>query len=493
MLKTGQQHLASLRDGRTVYIGGERVDDVTTHPAFRQGAKSIAAIYDMKAAPENRDRMTFEEDGKRYSGYFCQARSREDLEFRYNVHRAIADTSYGMLGRSPDHVASFVTGMSLKPDAFGRFADNLVAYYDHLRENDVYAVYAVVPPQAARNPEFYQKSNLPVPTLRVVREDADGVVISGMKMLATGAVYANEIWIGNLIPLAADQSAQAITCAVPCNAEGLSLWSRKPFGRDATVEFENPLAYRFDETDSMLLCEEVKVPWDKVFVHGDPLLARQIYIQTAGHSYGNHQSNVRYLSKMQLMVGVASRITQASGADQIPAVRETLGKLAAWEATLGGMVMGQIQAAEEFPAPGYRCFNRRFVYAALNWCTENYSTIVDQIRELSGGSVFQMPADISVMNNPALKDSFETYWATPQLAAVERMKLYKLSWDLVGSEFAGRHQQYEKFYAGASFIIRNYNYTHADWDGYHGVVDGLLNGYGVPDATREGDVVSLVA
>ena len=81
-------------------------------------------------------------------------------------------------------------------------------------------VYAVVPPQAARNPEFYQQQNIPVPTLRVVREDDDGVVISGMKMLATGALYANEIWIGNVIPLAPDQKKEAITCAIPCNATG---------------------------------------------------------------------------------------------------------------------------------------------------------------------------------------------------------------------------------------------------------------------------------
>jgi 4-hydroxyphenylacetate 3-monooxygenase len=480
MLKTGAEHLASLRDGRVVYIGSERVDDVTTHPAFRNGAQSIAAIYDAKAAPENRDLLTYENGGKRYSGYFLQARSRADLEFRYNVHRAIANLSYGMFGRSPDHVSSFVTGMSLKPDVFGKYADNLLAYYDHLRENDIYAVYAVVPPQAARNPDFYEKNNLPIPTLQVVREDEDGVVISGMKMLATGAVYANEIWIGNLIPLAPGQSKQSITCAVPCNAKGLSLWSRKPFERDTTSDFENPLAHRFDETDSMLLCDEVKVPWDRVFVHNDATLARQIYIQTAGHTYGNHQSNVRFHAKMQLILGVASRITQASGADQIPAVRELLGKLAAWEAALGGIIMGQIQAAEEWPSEGYYCFNRRFVYAALNWCTENYSTVIDQLRELSGGSVFQMPADISVMNDPVLKDKFLEYWASPQLPAVDRMKLYKLVWDLVGSEFAGRHQQYEKFYAGASFIIRNYNYTHADWDAYHDVVDGLLNSYGVP-------------
>jgi len=480
MLKTGAEHLASLRDGRVVYIGSERVDDVTTHPAFRNGAQSIAAIYDAKAAPENRDALTYEDAGRRYSGYFLRARSREDLEFRHNVHRTIANLSYGMLGRSPDHVSSFVTGMSLKPEVFGKYSDNLLAYYDHMRENDIYAVYAVVPPQAARNPDFYQKNNLPIPTLQVVREDEDGVVISGMKMLATGAVFANEIWIGNLIPLAPGQSAQSITCAVPCNTPGLSLWSRKPFERDTTSDFENPLAHRYDETDSMLLCDEVKVPWHKVFVHNDATLARQIYIETAGHTYGNHQSNVRFHAKMQLILGVASRITQASGADQIPAVREVLGKLAAWEATLGGIIMGQIQASEEWPSDGYRCFNRRFVYAALNWCTENYSTIIDQLRELSGGSVFQMPADISVMHDPVLKEKFEEYWASPQLPAVERMKLYKLVWDLVGSEFAGRHQQYEKFYAGASFIIRNYNYTHADWGGYHDVVDRLMGSYGVP-------------
>src|SRR5258707_11601410 len=107
-------------------------------------------------------------------------------------------------------------------------AYNLIGFYRHIRDNDVYVVYAVLPPQAARNPEFYQRQNLPVPTLRVVREEDDGVVISGMKMLATGAVYANEIWIGNVLPLAPDQKKESITCTIPGNAPGLTLWSRKP-------------------------------------------------------------------------------------------------------------------------------------------------------------------------------------------------------------------------------------------------------------------------
>ena len=479
MLKTGKEHLESLRDGRVIYVGQEKVTDVTTHPAFRNAAQSIAAMYDLKAAPETRDEFSFEENGERYSSYFLRAKTRDDLVKRTKLHRAIAGMTHGLWGRSPDHVSAFVTGMSTNPGVFGAYADNLLAYYEHMRKNDIYATYAVIPPQAARNPEFYTKANLPIPTLRVVREDDDGLVISGMKMLATGAVFANEIWIGNLIPLAPTQLAESITCAVPVNAKGLTLWSRKPFERDAQVEFENPLAHRFDETDSMVMCQEVKVPWEKVFVHNDAVLAREIYIKTPAHCYGNHQSNVRFHTKMQLLVGLASRITQASGADQIPAVKETIGRLAALEATLGGMIAGQIQDAESWPE-GYCTYNRRYMYAALNWCTEGHSGIIDVIRELCGGGVFQMPADISVMNNPEMRQEFETYWQTPQLQAVERMKLFKLAWDLIGSEFAGRHAQYEKFYAGASFIVRNHNYREAPWEHYHQIVDDLMASYGYP-------------
>ena len=484
MLKTGAEHLASLRDGRVVYIGGERVDDVTTHPAFRNAAATVAALYDMKRAPETLERLTFEEDGARYSNYFLRARNRADLELRSSTHRAIADFTYGMFGRSPDHVASFVTGMAMKAEELAPFSDNLLAYYHHLRDQDLYATYAVIPPQAARNPEFYQRMNIAVPTLRVVREDADGVVLSGMKMLATGAVLANEIWIGNLLPLAPDQVAQSITCAVPCNAPGLSLWSRKPMERAAAVEFDNPLAHRYDETDAMLIAQEVRVPWSRVFVHNDAPKSRAIYIATPAHCYGNHQSNVRYLAKLQLILGLASKVAQASGADQVPAVRETLGRLASQEALLGGLVAGQIHAAESWP-PGCAVFNRRMMYAALNWCTESYSSIIDTLRELCGGGVFQMPADVSVMGDAELRDTFETFWTTPQIDAVGRMKLFRLAWEMVGSEFAGRHQQYEKFYAGASFIVRNYNFTHAPWEHFHGVVDGLMAGYDIPAEYRE--------
>jgi 4-hydroxyphenylacetate 3-monooxygenase len=485
VLKTGREHLEQLREGRTIYIGSERVSDVTTHRAFRNGARSVAAIYDMKAEARNVATASFEEDGQLCSAYFLRARSKEDLLRRTKIHRRIAELSYGLLGRSPDHVASFVTGMSMKADAFGPYGSNITNYYHHMRKHDVFAAYAVLPPQAARNPDFYHRLNIPTPTLRVVREEDDGLVISGMKMLATGAVFANELWIGNLIPLAPDQLAESVTCAVPVNAPGLSLWSRKPFEPNVDHEFEGPLTDRFDETDSMVLCDQVKVPWERVFVHNDARLARAIYVETPAHCFGNHQSNVRFHSKLRLLVGLASRITQASGADTVPAVRETIGRLASLEALLAGVIAGQIQEAEAWPE-GYTTFNRRMMYAALNWCTESYSSIIDCIRELCGGGVFQMPANVSVMHDPELRQQFETYFATPQLSALDRMKLFRLAWELVGSEFAGRQQQYEKFYAGASFIVRNYSHMLAPWDDLHATVDSLMASYGAPESGQHG-------
>ncbi|HTM62095.1 MAG TPA: 4-hydroxyphenylacetate 3-hydroxylase N-terminal domain-containing protein [Burkholderiales bacterium] len=481
MLKTGSEHLESLRDGRVVYVGSERIDDVTTHPAFRNAARSMAAIYDMKRA---NPAFSFTEGKQKYSAYFLRAKTKDDLQKRSNLHRAIAAMSHGLLGRSPDHVASFVTGMSMDPSVFGKYGDNLVRYYSRMCKDDLYGVYAVLPPQAARNPEFYVKQNLPVPSLRVVREEDDGLVVSGMKMLATGAVFANEIWIGNLLPLAPTQLAESITCALPVNTKGLTLWSRKPFERYALSEFDNPLTWRFDETDSMVMCEEVKVPWERVFVHMDAILAREIYIKTPGHCYGNHQSNVRFHEKLKLIVGLASKIAHASGANEVPAVREVLGRFSALEAALGGMIAGQLHEAEDWPE-GWKTFNRRYMYAALNWCTESHSSIIDSLRELLGGGVFQMPADASVMHDEHLKGLFEKYWQTPQLGAVERMKLYKLAWDLIGSEFAGRHLQYEKFYAGASFIVRNHSFREAPWPEFHRLVDDLMASYDIPQPSKK--------
>jgi len=472
MLRTGAEHLESLRDGRVVYIGKERVENVIEHPAFRGAAQALAMLFDLKAT--NQD-LSFEEDGERYGFYYLKPKSRKDLRFRMNGHRRFAEATLGMFGRSPDHVGSFVTGMTSMPEMFDAnrpgFGANIQGYYDHLRKKDLYATYAVLPPQGMRNPALYIQQNRPVPSLRVVRETDGGVVISGMKMLATGAAVANEMWIGNIQPLAPGSEAEAITCGIPVNSPGLSLWSRRPITTPSAIE--GPLTWRYEETDAMVLCDEVKVPWERVFVHNDTNLSRDIYYKTPGHSFSNHQSCVRTWVKIGFLVGLASRITQATGADKIPAVLDTLGRLASLEATIGHVVMGQVEAAENWPN-GFMGCSRRGVYAAINWMYENYSPIVDTVRELCGGGAFQMPADHSILEDPKMKETFETYWHSPQLDALTRMDLFRLAWDITSSDFAGRHLQYERAYLGAHFVVRHHGYREAPWEKFHAMVDDVL-------------------
>ena len=300
-----------------------------------------------------------------------------------------------------------------------------------------------------------------------------------MKMLATGAVFADELWIGNIIPLAASQVKESVTCAVPVNAPGVSLWARKPLAPADGIEFHNPLAHRFDESDSMIVFRDVRVPWERVFVHDNPALSRDIYVETPAHYMSNHQSNVRFAAKLRLLIGLASKIARSNGARDIPAVRDALGALASMEAAYAGIVDGQLQAFEE-TGDGHVHVNPRYMYAAIDYAVEHYGGICDRIRTLMGGGVFQMPASIDVVQDAALGRTFEEYWSTTDETAVERMKLFRLAWDMLGSEFAMRHDQYEKFYVGQRFIVRDYNHRHAPWEEYEGLADGIMAGYGPP-------------
>ena len=90
---------------------------------------------------------------------------------------------------------------------------------------------------------------------------------------------------------------------------------------------------------------------------------------------------------------------------------------------------------------------------------------------------------MSVLANAATREAFETYWSVPGQSAKDRMKLSKLAWDLLGSDFAGRHMQYEKFYAGPGFVMNGYSYLAGPWTQWTGLVDELMASYEAPAAS----------
>ena len=219
MIRGGEEYLESLRDGRVVYVGGERVDDVTTHPGFRNAARSYAKTFDARFDPRFRDLLSFEEDGARHAMYYLRPRSREDLERRTRSAEVIADLTYGMMGRSPDFIGGYVAGAAMQPEVFDSgsrpFAANLLAYYERCKREDLFLSHAVTPPPGSKDESFAGRAAEGVPTaLAVTAERDDGVVISGMKMLATSAAFSDHVWIGNIQPLATGHERESITCVV---------------------------------------------------------------------------------------------------------------------------------------------------------------------------------------------------------------------------------------------------------------------------------------
>ena len=164
---------------------------------------------------------------------------------------------------------------------------------------------------------------------------------------------------------------------------------------------------------------------------------------------------------------------------QVPAVRETLSKLAIAEAGLKGWISGQIEDAEQ--SGEYLSVNKRELYSALNWCTNNYYQITETVRELLGAGPFQMPADVDALANPALRETFDKYWTAGEATAVDRLKFMKLAWDYLGSDFAGRHAQYERFYAGPQFVHAFYNFNNCPWNERKQQIDKLMTGMQIPE------------
>jgi 4-hydroxyphenylacetate 3-monooxygenase len=485
MLRTGADYLAAIKDGRKIYVGAELVRDVTNHPAFRNSARSFADIYDRKRSAENAEVTSYQENGEHYSAWFLKPSDRDGLRKRAETHRRVARWTYGLLGRSPDHVASFVTGLAMSPELFEDnrkgFGENLVRYYDLMRRQDLFACYVVIAPQGARNPEMYGRKTTIAHGLQVTAEKDDGIILNGMKLLGTGAAFSDEIWIGNLLPLPPDQKGQAVTCAVPTATNGVALWVRKPFEKYAVTPFDSPFSSRFDESDAVALFDNVKVPWERVFLLDDVQRSREMYFRTPSHVMGNHQSIVRYHEKLKIIVGFAYKAAEMNNVLQVPAVREMLSKLAVAEAGLKGWISGQIEDAETFGR--YIHVNRRELYAALNWCTNSYYQITETVREMLGAGPFQMPADVSALSDPIMRQTFERYWAAGEASAIDRLKLMKLCWDYLGSDFAGRHTQYERFYAGPQFVHAFYNFDNCPWDERKRQIEDLMCGMEIPNAS----------
>lgn len=475
-VKDGTQHLESLRDGRAVFVDGKQVADVTTHPAFRNACAAAASLYDYQARPENLERMTFElPGGRRVNRAWQLPASYEELVQRRKALESWAEISGGFLGRSPDHVASALSGQVMALEVVAkhdeRGARALADYFAQVRAQDAFMTYVIINPQADRSKDWGQQQGEDL-VAAIVDEDSEGITIRGAKMLGTSSIMANEVFVASLQPLKPGEENIAFACCLPMNAKGLKVLSRKSFEQHAVSAFDNPLSTHYDENDAVIYFDDVKVPWDRVFHHRNTDLCRAQFHDTPGHIYQNYQAQIRLSVKLRFLLGVARRITETIGTINMPPVRDQLGKLSSQVSVVQSMVYG-MEAAGAMRGP-YFVPDRHLVYAAQVHTQELYGQFIATIRELAGGSLIMLPSSVQDYADPQVASIIRKTQVSPAMHPDERVRFLKLAWDAVGSEFASRHLQYEMFYAGAQFVTRGHAFRTTDWARSAAMVDDLL-------------------
>lgn len=480
MSRKGEDYLADISDGRSVYMNGEVISEHSQHPAFVAAISTIASLYDYQAS--NAELMTFETPaGTKVNRAWELPASKELLVARAEAAYSWALQSMGWLGRSPDHVSAALSGMMTHIEVFEAYAPDraraLKSYFEYARERDLYLTYAIVNPQGDRSKSPGEHDRDPYHTLGVVKETDAGVVVRGAKMLATGAVLADELLVGVQNPLKPGiDDRHALSFAIRLNAPGIKILSRVSYA-EGKNSFDHPLSSRFDENDALVYFDDVLVPWERVFVYRDAAMCRRQFHATAAEVLMDTQSLARLTAKLHFLAGAACRMTEITGVNEFPAVREILAELACNATMIEGLFRGLVHNPTQHGA--FYIPDQRLLYMCQAVAQVVYPKVVEAIRKLAGGGVIMLPSHVSDLSNPETLSLIEKTQYSTSTLPLERVRLMKLVWDAIGSEFASRHLQYEMFYSGPRFVALSRIYGAYDWSNSKSMVSCILND-GVP-------------
>lgn len=468
-IRTGEQFIEGLRSRpRDVWVRGKRVYDVTTHPAFMGSVQQLAKLYDMQHDPALQDKLTWvvPETGERAGLAFMPARTVEDLKRRRGSYHLWAESNFGLMGRSPDFLNVTLLAFAEAHERFtqrigpgGRFscAESIQRYYAYIRDNDLFLSHALMSPQNDRSKQSSELSNL---HLRVVRETEEGIVMRGARMIATLGPVSDEMIMYNLPTFRPGDEDHAIIFAVPTDVKGLRQICREPYMTTEAQSFDHPLSTRFEENDSLLIFDDVLVPWDRVFCYRDVALSNALFLQTAVRNYTAHQTNTRALVKMQFAVGLAVAVARAIKADQFLHVQQMLGEILGFvEEIKSALVRSEVEA-EATPQGTLRPSLPPLV-ALRTRLPYTYPRVIEVLQTIGAGGFMLMPTGADFVA-PDLADDTALYYQGAGMPSLDRVKLFKLAWDLAGESFGQRLVQYERYYAGDPVRNLAMNYLGCD-------------------------------
>lgn len=449
--KTGKEYIEGLKKANNnIYIHGERVEDVTVHPAFKNVIKSMANLYDLQYEKPEKMLYTSPTTGDKVGMTFLQPRTVDDLIKRREAMEEWARTSGGMMGRSPDYLNAEVMAMGVNNSLFAegnpQFADNARNYYEFTRENDISLTHTLIHPQVNRAKAQHQQKDANV-ALHLVEERPDGIIVDGIRLLATQGGITDEILV---FPSTVKKAGElddpySLAFAIPNNTPGLKFISRESFDYGKS-EWDHPLGARFEEGDAIVSFENVFVPWERVFVCGNSSVCNRTFKETNAVVHMAHQVLAKNIVKTEFVLGVALSMMDAIGIDGFQHVQDKGSEIMLTLETMKSHLY-RAEHNAKLDQSGTMTPDFQALDAARNWYPRVYPRLSEIIRILGASGLMGIPTEKD-FNHEEIGPIINRGLQGKNLEGYERVQLFRLAWDITLSAFGSRQTHYEYYFFG---------------------------------------------
>ncbi|MDP9157649.1 MAG: 4-hydroxyphenylacetate 3-hydroxylase family protein [Pseudomonadota bacterium] len=476
MIRTGEQYRDSIRDGRQVWINGERVKDVTTHPMFKPIVDIRARIYDMAHEKATQDVMSYvdEKTGERNAVGLKLPYTQQDWHDKRLAVDTVLDDIGGIATRVGDETIgemwSLYDGKDVLNEVDPRFAANIERHINRALHEDPFHVSANTDPKGDRSKPPQEQD--PDMLLHVVKETDAGIVVRGAKY-ETAAAYANQAFVKPTIANWGDAklSDYAVGFVVNMSAPGLKFICRTGFAGRANPE-DYPLSNRCDEVDTLLIFDNVLIPWEDVLFYQHTKAAT--FIRSTLHRYSAFAFVQRNLRLADLMIGAALFNARQTGLEKQQAVQEKLSTLAVYRETINAHLTASIACGERSPA-GLMMPNQSLLYTGRVQACSRLHEMMHLARELCGGQICVTP-DAASFANPEISGWLDKFYTVNEnWVSDDRRKLLAFARDLLNSDYAGHRLTFQLFAQSPPFAHLGAVFRNFDFDSTLGYVKKAAN------------------
>lgn len=464
MIRTGEEYRESIRDGREVYVNGERVKDVPSHPMFKPLVDIRARIYDMQHEPATALILSFSENGEINAVANKLPKVEQDWWDKRRATDTVLEDIGGIVTRVGDETVgemwSLFDGQDVLNEVDPQFSANIRNHIDAVLRRDPFHVSANTDPKGDRSKPPQEQD--PDMLLHVVKETDEGIIVRGAKY-ETAAAYANQAFTKPTIANWGNDALSDYAVGFICDlgSPNLKFICRTGFAGRAPID-DYPLSNRFDEVDTLVIFDNVLIPWENVLFYRHTKAAT--FIRATLHRYSAFAFVQRNLKFADMMIGAALFNARQTGLDKQQAVQEKLSTLAVYREGINAHLTAAIAIAERSPG-GLLMPNQSLLYTGRVLACSQLHEMVHIARELCGGQICVTP-DKAAFESPETKPWMDKYYSiNDDWVADDRRKLLALARDMLNSDYAGHRLTFQLFAQSPPFAHLGAVHRNFDWDG----------------------------